>query len=189
MGKTEHQEFTKLSDGKTAVIASKNVWKSADGKPVLSDRRRFTFGSGQDGSHTIDCEILLIASEGDLHFGDTKEGTFAVRVNEAIKVDAKKGGKIINSVGDKDGDAWGKPADWVDYYGPINGNTVGMAILCHPSTFHYPNRWHVRNLWLVRRQSVWRLSLPWQERNDGWSAHQERRRVVVSLSRDHSQRR
>ena len=144
MGKTEHQEFTKLSDGKTAVIASKNVWKSAEGKPVLSDRRRFTFGTGADQSHYIDCEVLLIASEGDLHFGDTKEGTFAVRVNEAIKVDAKKGGKIINSAGDTDGDAWGKPADWVDYYGPIGGNTVGMAILCHPSTFHYPNRWHVR---------------------------------------------
>lgn len=144
MGKTEHQEFTKLSDGKTAVIATKNVWKSADGKPVLSDRRRFTFGSGPDQSHFIDCEVLLLASEGDLHFGDTKEGTFAVRVNEAIKVDAKQGGKIINSVGDKDGDAWGKPADWVDYYGPIGNNTVGIAILCHPSTFHYPNRWHVR---------------------------------------------
>lgn len=144
MGKTEHQEFTKLSDGKTAVIASKNVWKSADGKPVLSDRRRFTFGSGPDQSRFIDCEVLLLASEGDLHFGDTKEGTFAVRVNEAIKVDAKQGGKIINSVGDKDGDAWGKPADWVDYYGPIGNNTVGIAILCHPSTFHYPNRWHVR---------------------------------------------
>ncbi len=144
MGRTEHQEFTKLSDGKTAVIASKNVWKSADGKPVLTDRRRFTFATGADQSRMIDCEILLLASEGDLHFGDTKEGTFAVRVNEAIKVDAKKGGKIINSAGDTDGEAWGKPADWVDYHGPIAGKTVGIGILCHPSTFHYPNRWHVR---------------------------------------------
>ena len=144
MGITEHQEFTKLADGKTAIIASKNVWKSPDGKPVLSDRRRFTFGSGADQSRFIDCEVLLLASEGDLHFGDTKEGTFAVRVNEAIKVDAKKGGKIINSAGDTDDKAWGKPADWVDYYGPIGSNTVGIAILCHPSTFHYPNRWHVR---------------------------------------------
>lgn len=144
MGKTEHQEFTKLTDGKNAVIATKNIWKSAEGKPILTDRRRLTFGSGADQSHTIDCEVLLLASEVDLHFGDTKEGTFAVRVNEAIKVDAKKGGKIINSAGDTDGNAWGKPADWVDYHGPIGNNVVGIAILCHPSTFHYPNRWHVR---------------------------------------------
>ncbi len=42
---------------------AKNVWKSADGKPVLSDRRRFTFGSGPDQSRYIDCEVLLLASE------------------------------------------------------------------------------------------------------------------------------
>ena len=144
MGRTEHQEFTKLSDGKTAVIASKNVWKSADGKPVLSDRRRYTFGKGPGNSRYLDCEYELIASEEDLHFGDTKEGTFALRVNESMKVDAKKGGKIINSHGDTDGKAWGKAADWVDYQGPVGGKTLGIAILCHPSTYHYPNRWHVR---------------------------------------------
>jgi hypothetical protein len=144
MGKTHHQEFTKLADGKTAVIATKNIWKTADGQPVLSDRRRYTFGTTPDHSRYVDCEVLLIASEGDVHFGDTKEGTFAVRVAESMKVDAKKGGKIVNSNGETDGDAWGKPADWVDYHGPVDDKTMGIAILCHPTTFHYPNRWHVR---------------------------------------------
>jgi hypothetical protein len=144
MGRTEHQEFTKLSDGKIAVIASKNVWKSADGKPVLTDHRRYTFGNGAAKSRLVDCEFELIASEEDLHFGDTKEGTFALRVNESMKVDAKKGGKIVNSNGDTDGKAWGKSADWVDYQGPIGDKTLGIAILCHPSTYNYPNRWHVR---------------------------------------------
>ena len=144
MGITEHQEFTKIADGKSAVIASKNVWKSADGKPVLSDRRRYTFSNGPDGSRLLDCEFELLASEGDLHFGDTKEGTFALRVAESMKVDAKKGGKIINSEGDTNDDAWGKAADWVDYHGPVGDKTLGIAILCHPTTFHHPNRWHVR---------------------------------------------
>lgn len=144
MGRTEHQEFTKLSDGETAVIATKNAWKSADGTAVLTDRRRYTFGNGPGHSRYLDCEIRLLASEGDLHFGDTKEGTFAIRVAESMKVDAKKGGKIINSAGQIDGDAWGKEADWVDYHGPIGDKRMGIAILCHPTTFHYPNRWHVR---------------------------------------------
>lgn len=144
MGRTEHQKYTKLADGKTAVIATTNVWKSADGMPVLSDRRRYTFSHGPDAARVLDCEFQLIASHGDLHFGDTKEGTFAMRVAESMKVDAKKGGAIINSAGDTDADAWGKPADWVDYYGPVDGKTMGIAIMCHPSTFHYPNRWHVR---------------------------------------------
>ena len=144
MGRTEHKEFTKLSDGKTAVIASKNAWNTADGKTVLTDKRRYTFSNGPANSRVIDCEFELVASEGDVHFGDTKEGTFALRVNESMKVDAKKGGKIINSNGDTDGKAWGKAADWVDYNGPIGDKTLGIAILCHPSTYHYPNRWHVR---------------------------------------------
>ena len=144
MGITEHQEYTKLSDGKSAVIATKNLWKSVEGKAVLSDRRRFTFSTDPSGARILDCEVQLFASEGDLHFGDTKEGTFGIRVAESIKVDAKKGGRIINSGGDTDGAAWGKPADWVDYNGPIGDKKLGIAVLCHPSTFHYPNRWHVR---------------------------------------------
>ncbi len=144
MGRTEHNEFTKVADGKTAIIATKNTWKDSSGTPVLTDRRRYTFSSGPMNSRILDCEFQLFASEKDLHFGDTKEGTFAIRVAETMKVDAKKGGKITNSAGQTDGEAWGKPADWVDYTGPVGDKTLGIAILCHPSTFHYPNRWHVR---------------------------------------------
>jgi hypothetical protein len=144
MGRTEHQEYTKLADGKTAVIATKNLWNSPSGETVLSDRRRYTFSNGPDDSRILDCEFELIASHGDVHFGDTKEGTFALRIAESMKVDAKKGGQIVNSEGDTDGKAWGKAAEWVDYHGPIGDKTLGIAILCHPSTFHHPNRWHVR---------------------------------------------
>lgn len=67
-----------------------------------------------------------------------------VRVAETIKVDAKQGGKIVNSDGLVDQAAWGKRASWVDYYGPVEGQTVGIAMLNHPSSFRYPTYWHVR---------------------------------------------
>ncbi len=118
-----------------------------------------------------------------------QEGTFAVRVHEAIKVDAKKGGKIINSVGDKDGDAWGKPADWVDYHGPIGNNTVGIAILCHPSTFHYPNRWHVRTYGLFAANPFGVSHfLGNKEMTDG-TRIKKGEETALPLSRDHPQRR
>ncbi len=142
-GITEHLEFTEKSAGKTAVIASRNLWKSPTGEKVLSDSRRFTFGADAS-ANWVDCEIELRATEGDVHFGDTKEGTFGVRVAETMKVDAKKGGKIINSAGQIDSAAWGQPAEWVDYFGPVGSETLGVAILCHPTTFNHPNRWHVR---------------------------------------------
>ena len=143
-GITEHLEFTEKSSCKQAVIGSKNLWKSPTGEKVLSDSRRFSFGA-DDSANWIDCEIELRASEVDVHFGDTKEGTFGIRVAESMKVKAKTGGKIINSAGQTDLAAWGQPAAWVDYFGPVGSETLGAAILCHPSTFHHPNRWHVRD--------------------------------------------
>jgi hypothetical protein len=62
-----------------------------------------------------------------------------------MKVDAKPGGTILNSVGQSNQAAWGMPAEWVDYYGPIDGETVGIAIFSHPENFQHPCRWHVRN--------------------------------------------
>ena len=59
--------------------------------------------------------ITIKATEGDVTFGDTKEGTFGVRVAGTMKVDERLGGRIVNSEGLTNGDAWGKPADWVDY--------------------------------------------------------------------------
>ncbi|MCA9131223.1 MAG: PmoA family protein, partial [Planctomycetales bacterium] len=78
-GITEHLEFTQVSGGDTAVIATRNLWKSPDGKPVLSDHRRFTFHNQAD-VEVLDCEFLLSASHGDVNFGDTKEGTFGIRI-------------------------------------------------------------------------------------------------------------
>src|SRR6185295_7073001 len=77
-------------------------------------------------------------------FGDTKEGSFGVRMASSIRVDSKQGGEIVNSDGLTNQAAWGKPAAWVDYHGPVDGETWGIAILNHPSSFRYPTYWHVR---------------------------------------------
>src|SRR5690606_41219427 len=41
--------------------------------------------------------------------------------------------------------AWGKASPWVDYTGPVDGATLGVAILNHPESFRYPTTWHVRD--------------------------------------------
>src|SRR5213075_3511630 len=51
----------------------------------------------------------------------------------------------VQSSGDGDDKAWGKRADWCDYYGPVDGRTVGIAIFDHPSNPRYPTWWHVRD--------------------------------------------
>ena len=88
----------------------------------------------------------MTASAGPVKFGDTKEGSFGVRVAGSMKVTSKPAGHVINTHGDKDGNAWGKAAPWVDYYGSAvpKGKVVGIAIMNHPSSFRYPTYWHVR---------------------------------------------
>jgi hypothetical protein len=54
-------------------------------------------------------------------------------------------GHIVNSEGLTDGDTWGKRANWCDYYGPVGGEIVGIAIFDHPDNPHHPTWWHVRD--------------------------------------------
>src|SRR5204862_6212148 len=54
-------------------------------------------------------------------------------------------GHVINSNGVRDGETWGKRADWCDYYGPVDGKIVGVAIFDHPQNPRHPTWWHVRD--------------------------------------------
>lgn len=142
-GTIKHREFVEIKSGKNAAIVTRNDWLSPDGKKVCEDQRNLAFGSDGD-ARWIDFDIAIKASNGPLKFVDTKEGTMGVRVAGTMKVDAKKGGRIVNSEGQTDAGAWGKRAAWVDYHGPVDGQTVGVAILNHPSSFRFPTYWHVR---------------------------------------------
>jgi len=138
-----HREFVKVESGQRAIVVTRNDWIARDGARVCEDERTLTFGTDGD-TRVIDFDITLKATDGPVKFGDTKEGCGGVRVAETMEVRAEPGGRIVNSEGQTDGEAWGKQAAWVDYYGPVDGETVGIAILNHPSSFRFPTYWHVR---------------------------------------------
>jgi hypothetical protein len=143
-GRIEHREFMKVDGGPQAVLVTRNDWLSPDGsKLVCQDERTLTFHADAD-RRWIDFAVVLWSTDGPVVFGDTKEGSFGARVASSLRVDSKQGGHIVNSEGKKDLAAWGKPAPWVDYYGPVDGETVGIAIFNHPSSFRFPTYWHVR---------------------------------------------
>lgn len=143
-GSIKHREWVRVeAKGDTAVIVTRNDWLGPDGKKVCEDERTVTCRD-RGKTRTIDVELTLTASDGPVTFGDTKEGSFAVRVDRQMKVDAEAGGRIVNSEGQTDKDAWGKRARWVDYHGPVDGEVLGIAILNHPTSLRYPTHWHVR---------------------------------------------
>ena len=145
-GKTEHQKFTEIKSGKVGVIKSANRYVTKEGKEIARDERTLRIYPEKDGTRMFDFEVTVHPSDGELKFGDTKEGTMALRLAETMRLKGKVGkGNIVNSEGVRDGQTWGKRAKWVDYYGPVDGKTVGVAIFDHPSNPRHPTWWHVRD--------------------------------------------
>ena len=147
-GKTVHEDFLEVKAGPEAgMIRERNKWVAADGTVVCTDERTLRFyNPARASERVLDFDITLFASNGELTFGDTKEGTMAVRLAETMRLKGKVGkGHIVNSAGVRDGQTWGKRADWCDYYGPVEGKTVGLAIFDHPQNPRHPTWWHVRD--------------------------------------------
>ncbi len=137
----------KESAGNHAQIATHNEWRTADDLKVLDEERTihlYDLGAAR----LIVLDIDVSASVCPVTFGDTKEGSMGIRINDQIRAD-KGAGRIENAegkVGEKE--CWGYPSAWCDYSGPIDGKVVGLAILADPSN-RYPSCWHSRGYGLM----------------------------------------
>lgn len=163
IGKQVHREFVVTqTDGQTATIVTTNDWLDHQGEKVCHDQRTWVFGGEGDGVDEVrwlDCRLELTASEGELRLADSKEGFFAVRVADSMNVDhGETGGRIVTSRGLTDAAAWGKPAEWVDYQGPVAGKQVGIAIFTHPKSLNYPTPWHVRTYGLFASNPLGKIA-------------------------------
>jgi hypothetical protein len=117
-----------------------------DGTTIAEETQAYTF-RGDEHSRTIDCEFTIRANDGPVEIGDTKEGTFAIRVVKALD---SPPGHMVNSTGATgEKGIWGKRADWADYYGNVAGEDVGIAIFDHPENFRHPTFWHARGYGLL----------------------------------------
>ena len=146
LGRIAHREFSLLSlDADKAVIEELCDHLDPAGRPVVAERRRLTFRATHAvRTIDIDQEFQAAPSAGTVAFGDNKDAGLFVRVPTSMAVDSRQGGRIINSEGQADKDAWSRPARWCDYHGPVAGEHLGIAILNHPSSHRHPTRWHVR---------------------------------------------
>lgn len=148
-GKTVQEKLELIKSGpEMGMFRTLNKLVARDGKVICTDERTFRFYNRTD-QRLFDFEITVRASEGPVTFGDTKEGTMAVRVAESMRLKQPKGkagqGHIVNSEGLRDDDTWGKRAAWCDYYGPVHDQILGIAIFDHPGNPRYPTWWHVRD--------------------------------------------
>jgi hypothetical protein len=148
--KTVHTGFQEIKSGaEMGVIKSTDNWIAQDGKVICTDERTFRVYNKPDNERLFDFDITIHAQpDKDLVFGDEKDGTMAIRVAESMRLKHKTGpgdGHIVMSTGVRDGETWGKRADWCDYYGPVGGKIVGVAIFDNPANPRHPTWWHVRD--------------------------------------------
>ncbi len=127
---------------KSGSIAMTFGWESPEKGELLQEQRVMTFEGGKD-VRIIDVDATFTAKSA-LQFGDTKEGFFAIRLADSMA--GKNGGLMTNSEGAQtEKNVWGKPADWVDYDGTVDGQKVGLVIFDHPGNLRHPTRWHARD--------------------------------------------
>jgi len=127
--------------GDSATIRASFTLNSPNNRVIGDETQSFTFG-GDRQTRTIDCEFVLHATNGPLDIGDTKEGTFAIRLTPELSAPHEH---MLNSNGEVGEKAiWGKPADWVSYSGTVGGKPVSVTIFDSPKSFRHPTTWHAR---------------------------------------------
>lgn len=148
-GFIRHNSFKEIISGPVyGKIMGENSWVSKEERKVLTEVREMRFYNISE-IKIIDFEITFQATEGEVVFGDTKEGgILSVRVATPMRGDRQ--GKIENAYGAiGEQESWGKRAPWCDYSGPCEGEMAGLAVFDHPGNLRYPGYWHVRDYGLM----------------------------------------
>lgn len=153
-GKAQHER--QQLDGAPEVDGDRVVchyrWLVGADTVVATERRTLTFGgvAGADGARTLDVEVVLQAGPTPLLFGDSKEGTFALRLRPELQVEGKVAtGQLLDSEGRSGKAVWGRRARWIAAAGVADGRPVGVALFDHPDNLRHPTWWHARSYGLL----------------------------------------
>ena len=118
-----------ISSPKPGTIKTYNEWRDSAGLKIMDETRVISLHLVGE-SRLLVLDIDLHASVCPIIFGDTKEGSMGVRVNEQIRLQNKgERSQMANAagkIGEKD--VWGMSSDWCDYSGAIGGKHAGIAV-------------------------------------------------------------
>jgi Methane oxygenase PmoA len=147
-------------------VNTRNEWRTADGTKILDEDRTITVRLLGDARLVV-LDIDLHATVCPITFGDTKEGSMGVRVNDQFRLNGPRSDGVVTSADGAVAKApakdnlpmWGKPGDWHDYSGTVDGKRVGIAIFDHPK--NAPRAlWHTRAYGLMAANPFGRASFP-----------------------------
>jgi hypothetical protein len=175
-GTIVQKSITRASGGATqGELAVTADWIVPDGTVLIHEQTRFVF-SGDATRRIIDQRTTWTAAKQRVVFGDTKEGSFGIRVARALEQPSKESETFVSASGEKetvprldntgvtgrylgsDGktgdDVWGTRGPWMSLMGTVDGGPVTIAIFDHPSSYGHPTYWHARGYGLFAANPI-----------------------------------
>jgi len=173
-----HMSLVKLEEVKggpeSGTIRARFTLEDPNNRVLGEETQSYTF-SGDDRTRVVDCEYVIYAGASPIVFGDTKEGTFGIRLGAELSAPHDH---MLNSRGAMGEPAiWGKPADWVNYSGTVSGKAVGVVAFDHPSSFRHPTTWHARAYGLLAANPFAAREFTGDDKQDGSWAVPERKSI------------
>jgi hypothetical protein len=171
-GRTTLRKVEEMRGGTDSGVLRAVFALAGPGGRVIADEIQSFVFAGDAHLRWIDCEFTLVANHGsDLTLGDTKEGTFGVRLAPELSSPA---GHMVNAAGAEGEKAvWGKRADWVDVDGTVAGEELGVAVFDSPRSFRHPTYWHARGYGLLAANPfAWREFYHDPEKDGSWTVQQ-----------------
>jgi hypothetical protein len=173
-GTIYHRKFLKIKEGKKGILEVEKDWVTPTGEVVLKEKTQYVF-SGDDNVWQIEHFSTLTAQNKNVHFEDSKEGMFALRLCSALEHPADKPtiltgenllpdttqkrnllatGHYLNSEGIEGEDVWGRRAKWVKLSGKVQQNRINIVIMDHPQNINHPAHWMARGYGLFGVNSL-----------------------------------
>ncbi|NND32441.1 MAG: PmoA family protein [Saprospiraceae bacterium] len=145
-----HVDIPEMTTSKnTARMGAISHWIDKNNQALLREERIMEFVVEKD-AYRIDFSIHLSPLDTVVHFEDTKEGMFAIRVADWLAEDAngtlfESTGEYLNAEGEKtEQNIWAKRSAWVRLEGEKDEQKIGIAIFHHPASINFPAYWHAR---------------------------------------------
>jgi len=151
-GSIVHEALDEATSGQVGVIRARDRWIGPDGALVATDATTLRFRAAS-GGRMLDYEVTLHAlPDAPLLMGDGKDGLMGMRLaqwmtlpHKYLQTQEPGDGHIVTATGIRDEAAWGKRADWCDYYAPHGGKVYGVAIFDSPANLRHPTWWMARD--------------------------------------------
>ena len=126
--KVKFEEFLEAPKGGKgeASFATRDRYLSRDGSNTICYQdTRYRFRPRRPGI-LLDWDASFYNDERHFRFGDQEESGLALRIASPLRVQGGNG-EILNERGEKNGaGTWGKPFQWINYSGVIEGKRVGL---------------------------------------------------------------